>query len=141
MTPEEEEARSRLLFHLENQSGFWFALVVGDGPRPRARLRETAEAWCKEHGREFRRHAPPPHQLVALAAELAKDAAPGLHWVRADGPAGLIEQWEASVSRLLLAMNERREAYRRRLDGGLLLLPADNHPAGPAGYQRPPSSA
>ena len=38
MSPEEEEARERLLFHLENQSGFWFALVVGDDARPRARV-------------------------------------------------------------------------------------------------------
>lgn len=121
MTPEAEEARDRLLFHLENQEGFWFALVVGDDPRPRAQLRETAEAWCREHGREFHLHAPDVHQLAGLAAELSRGAPPGVHWIRTDGLGALIEQWDAAASQLVMAMNERREAYRRRLDGAVIL--------------------
>lgn len=121
MTPEAEEARDRLLFHLEHQEGFWFALVVGDDPRPRAQLRETAEAWCREHGREFRLHEPSVYQLAGLAAELSRGAPPGVHWIRTDGSGALIEQWEAAASQLVMAMNERREAYRQRLDGAVIL--------------------
>lgn len=121
MTPEEEEARGQLLFHLENQTGFWFAVVAGDDARPRARVREAAEAWCEAHGVSFWLHAPPPHKLIQLAAELARGASAGLHWIRTDGPEGLIDQWEVATSQLLLAMNERREAYRKRLDGGVVL--------------------
>lgn len=121
MTPDEAEATSRLLFHLENQVGFWFALVVGNDPRPRGRLREAAEAWCKNNGRPFFLHALPPERLSALANELAHDAPPGLHWVRLEGSQGFLEQWDAAALQLLLAMNERREAYRHRLDGGIVL--------------------
>lgn len=121
MTSEETEARERLLFHLENQTGFWFALVVGDDVGPRARLREAAKSWCAENGREFILHEPGPERLAALALDLAKEPKSGLHWIRADGPQGLLEQWDAAAAQLLLTMNERREAYRKRLDGGVLI--------------------
>ncbi|MCK6590972.1 MAG: hypothetical protein L6Q76_25745, partial [Polyangiaceae bacterium] len=121
MTREETEARDRLLFHLENQTGFWFALVAGDDPRPRTRLREAAETFCREHGQPFILHAPHPQHLMGLAAELAKGESPGLHWIRADGPKALVSQWDSAVRELLVAMNERREAYRRRLDGGVVI--------------------
>ncbi|AUX21071.1 uncharacterized protein SOCEGT47_015490 [Sorangium cellulosum] len=121
MTADEAEAWSRIRFHLENQVGFWFALVVGDDPRPRARLREQAEHWCREEGKPFFVHAPWPHELVRLAAKLTGSAEPGIHWIRADGPDGFIEQWDGAASQLFLAMNERREAYRKRLDGGVIV--------------------
>lgn len=121
MSADEEEARERLLFHLENQTGFWFALVVGDDPRPRARVREAAEAWCKENGRPFFLHEPDPEGLVKLAVSLAKGDAPGIHWIRADGVTGLGESWRAGAAQMLMAMNERREAYRKRLEGGIVV--------------------
>lgn len=121
MTAAEAEAWSRIRFHLENQVGFWFALVVGDDPRPRARLREQTEHWCREEGKPFFVHAPSPRGLARLAAELAGSAEPGVHWIRADGPDGFIEQWDGAASQLFLAMNERREAYRKRLDGGVIV--------------------
>lgn len=126
MTPDEAEAWDRLAFHLENQIGFWFALVVGDDPRPRATLREETRRWCGEHGMTFHVHAPPPELLASLAVELARGAPPGMHWIRADGPDGLIEQWDAATAQLVLAMNERREAYRKRLDGGIILEGRDS---------------
>lgn len=121
MTAEEEEARDRLLFHLENQSGFWFALVVGDDPRPRDRLREAAEAWCNENGRTFILHEPEPEGLVRLVVSLASGESPGVHWIRADGVKGVIDAWDAGNTQMLMAMNERREAYRKRLDGGVVV--------------------
>jgi hypothetical protein len=39
----EAEAWDRLLFHLENQTGFWFAMVVGDDPGARGRLYAKAK--------------------------------------------------------------------------------------------------
>jgi hypothetical protein len=121
MTREEEDARDRLLFHLENQTGFWFALVVGDEPRPRGRLRKVAEAFCREHNLAFTLHAMLPEQLSAIAVDLARGENQGLHWIRADGPQTLITQWDSAARALLLAMNERREAYRRRLNGGVII--------------------
>lgn len=121
MSPEEEEARDRLLFHLENQTGFWFALVVSDDARPRARLCEAAEAWCKEHGRAFTLHEPRPDGLVTLAVELASGDSPGVHWIRADGVKSVIDAWNGGAAQMLMAMNERREAYRKRLDGGIVV--------------------
>lgn len=121
MSPDEEEARERLLFHLENQTGFWFGLVVGDDPRPRARIRQAAEAWCKQHGRAFVLHEPEPEGLVKLAVELARGDSPGVHWILADGVKGVVEAWNAGATQMLMAMNERREAYRKRLDGGIVV--------------------
>jgi tetratricopeptide (TPR) repeat protein len=121
MTDEEDAARDRLLFHLENQTGFWFALVVSDDTRPRGRLCDAAEAWCRENGRAFTLHEPEPDGLVKLAVELAKGGSAGVHWIRADGVKGVIETWNAAAAQMLMAMNERREAYRRRLEGGIVV--------------------
>lgn len=121
MSPEEEEARDRLLFHLENQIGFWFGLVVSDDAGPRARLCEAAQAWCKEHDKPFSLHEPEPDRLVQVAVSLANGESPGVHWIRADGVKGILDAWNAGAARMLMAMNERREAYRTRLDGGIVV--------------------
>ncbi|WP_438035508.1 hypothetical protein [Sorangium sp. So ce204] len=121
MTADEAEAWSRISFHLENQIGFWFALVVGDDARPRARLREQTARWCREQGKPFFVHAPPPRGLARMAVELVGETEPGIHWIRTDGSRGLIEEWDDAASQLFLAMNERREAYRKRLDGGVII--------------------
>ena len=121
MTAEEDEARDRLLFHLENQTGFWFALVVGNDTRPRARLCEAAEAWCRENGMAFTLHEPAPDGLVKLAVGLASGGSVGMHWIRADGVKGVIETWNAGAAQMLMAMNERREAYRKRFEGGIVV--------------------
>ena len=121
MTTEEEEALDRLLFYLENGTGFWFGMVVGDDARPRARLCAAAEAWCKDHGQPFTLHEPEPDGLVKLAIELTKGDSPGVHWIRVDGLKGVIEAWNAGAAEMLMAMNERREAYRKRLEGGIVV--------------------
>lgn len=121
MTAEEEEATDRLLFHLENQTGFWFGLVVGDDPAPRERLCEAARKWCEEHGRAFYLHAGGPANLPMLPAALADGTQAGVHWIRTDGVGASIESWHARAAEMLMAMNERREAYRSRLEGGILV--------------------
>ena len=121
MTADEGYAWDRLRFQLEVQVGFWFGLVAGDDTRPREQLRGSAKVWCQENGQTFQLHTVEPNVLAALAIELAQGAHPGLHWIRADGPLGLIDEWEPAAAQLLLAMNERREAYRQRLDGGVVL--------------------
>ncbi|MFO0585936.1 MAG: hypothetical protein U0441_00280 [Polyangiaceae bacterium] len=121
MTAEEEEATERLLFHLENQTGFWFGLVVGDDPAPRERLCEAARKWCEEHGRAFYLHSDDPNALLALPILLAENAQAGVHWIRADGVSALVESWHTRAAQMLMAMNERREAYRARLDGGVVV--------------------
>lgn len=120
MTPE-EEARDRLLFHLENQTGFWFGLVVSEDAGPRNRLRDAAEAWCKEHGRAFFLHEPDPKGLAKLAVSLASGDSPGVHWISTDGLKGVIESWNEGTAQMLMTMNERREAYRKRFDGGIIV--------------------
>lgn len=121
MSVEEDDARDRLLFHLENQTGFWFALVVSEDAGPRNRLRDVAAQWCKEHGRAFFLHEPLPEDLVQLAVSLASSEEAGLHWICTDGLKGVIESWDAGATRMLMAMNERREAYRKRLCGGIVI--------------------
>jgi hypothetical protein len=56
-----------------------------------------------------------------LATDLARGESQGLHWIHADGPQALVEPWESAARALLMAMNERREAYRKRLNGGVLI--------------------
>jgi len=106
-----DDARARLRFHLELQDGFWFAAVAADDARAREALRAEAAAWAEGEGVPFRVHAP----AEGLAATLVRDAEPGLHWVVMDPEA------EEAAGRLLMALNERREALRKRLPGGLIV--------------------
>lgn len=107
-----DDARERLRFHLEMQDGFWFALVAADDRSWREALRSAAEGWAEELGIAFRAHALRPE----LAVEL-RDAPGGVHWVTAGAdPSG-----EEAAARFLMALNERREAFRRHFPGGLVV--------------------
>ncbi len=116
MSDEDEDAWDRVLFHLENQTGFWLGLVTGDDARPRSSLRERARTFWEGEGRAFVLHEPTPGKARALAVELTRQDVPALHWIRVDGEAG-----DEGAAELVLAMNERREAYRSRLDGGVVI--------------------
>lgn len=117
----EEDAWRYILFRLQNDPGFWFGLVVGDDGRPRARLRERAKKWCEAHDRPFFVHAPAPEALRAVADELSRGREAGLHWIAADGLEGAGAQWDAGVKAMMMAMNERRDAYRRHLAAGVIV--------------------
>lgn len=116
MSDEDEDAWDRVLFHLENQTGFWLGLVAGDDARSRAELQEKARAFWEGEGRAFVLHEPAPGKSRALAVELTRQDAPALHWISVDGEVG-----DEGAAELVLAMNERREAYRSRLDGGVVI--------------------
>lgn len=123
MSTEEDESRARLSFQLDmQQEGFWFGLLVGSDRRTRARLREMARSRCAELGMVFHDHrGGDTAALVALAARLAQERSAGLHWVLTDGGLGEAAAWESATGKLLLALNERREVYRKHLRGGLVL--------------------
>ncbi len=121
MNPTAAEAWDRLKFDLEVRSGFWISLVVGPDPRPRAALRRRTETWCDLQEVAFHLHRPIPEAFPALAASLADDPTAGIHWVVIDAPSHLEGVQEEATGQLMLAMNERREAYRSGLEGGVIL--------------------
>lgn len=121
MSEPEAEAWERLLFHLENQTGFWFAMVVGDDPVARGRLYTKAKGYCEEQGVAFERITPPPQESRSIAITLAQAELKGVRWIVLDGPKTIREQWDVAAIRLASAMNERRDAYRKRFDGGIIL--------------------
>lgn len=116
MSDEDEDAWDRVLFHLENQTGFWLGLVASDDARPRAELREKARAFWEGEGGVFVLHEPEPGKARSLAVALTRQYEPALHWIRVDADVS-----EEGAAELVLAMNERREAYRSRLDGGVVI--------------------
>lgn len=120
-SPAAEEAWRYIVFRLENDPAFWFGLIAGDDGRPRRRLRDRAEAWCKANGVAFHEHTRAPGELRMVAVELSQNPAPGLHWIHADGLEGVAAQWDAGAKAMLMAMNERRDAYRRHLTAGVVV--------------------
>lgn len=120
-SPAEEEAWRYIVFRLENDPGFWFGLIAGDDRRPRKRLRDRTEAWCAAHGFPFFVHTARQGDLRAVAVELSRDPRAGLHWIVADGQHGLAAEWDAGARAMLMAMNERRDAYRRHLHAGVVV--------------------
>ena len=113
--------RERLLTQLDLDEGFWFAIVAGPDDRPRERLRLAVKGWCFDHSVTFHDHALPPSELPELARTLAREPTPGVHWVRASGEGASIEGSERGLKQLLLAMNERRDAYTRKLQGPVII--------------------
>lgn len=128
----ELEAGEKLHFYLENATRFWLALVTAHSPRSRARLRAFAQQTCKTRGISFYLHRPAPEDMLDLSMELAQSPPPGMHWICLDHWLGLNipqDTWPRARTRLLAAMNERREAYLQRLSGSIVIegCPALKH--------------
>lgn len=120
----EFEAREQLRFYLENASLFWMGMVLAHASRARFRLRSYARDICKAQGIPFHVHCPEPDQLVELSIQLALEAPRGLHWICTERWLGLHSPeylWERANTHMLLAMNERRDAYIHHLEGGIVL--------------------
>lgn len=118
-----DEAWERLQFDLDVRSGFWLTLVVGTDLAGRAELRELARTWCRAEGQPFRLHQRGVEDLPQLAVDLLArhESDGGLHWILADAAQPEPDRWLEAAGRLMLAMNERREAYRRRLGAGVVI--------------------
>lgn len=114
-------AKQRLLTQLELDEGFWFTLVAGPDDRPRDRLRRVVRAWCAEHEVPFIDHALAPEELADVARALSLRPTPGVHWVRAGEGRFSVEALDRGFGQLLLAMNERRDAYVRNLRGAVIV--------------------
>jgi tetratricopeptide (TPR) repeat protein len=120
--------------HLQLAGGFWLGFVFSPSAVPvevmRARTAQTMEA----EGRSFvLLAAETPDELLAVLGKLlAPEAlAAGCVWVEAirEDPPGVTDgPWARAWQTLLLRMNERRDMYRKRLPGGLML-------AGPPGVK------
>jgi tetratricopeptide (TPR) repeat protein len=113
--------------HLQLVAGFWLGFLFAPSTVPVEVMRERTRRIVEGRGRTFVLLAPEtPEDLRGVVARLVEpDAvAAACVWVEAiredapgveDGPWALAWQW------LLLRMNERRDLYRRRFAGGLML--------------------
>src|SRR5216683_3863364 len=126
--PSGEEEWQRLRQQLELAEGFWLGFVFVRSPRQAASLRSRTEQLLRVHARATKAVVPetPDELRSALSDVFAKDsAAVGCLWIEcvrsdpplADGTAG---PWTSAWDSLLLRANERREAIRRHLAGGLV---------------------
>ena len=123
-----EEEWQRLRQQLELAQGFWLGFVFAPSPGQAAELRSRTEQLLRAHARHTKVVSPrTPNELSsALSDVFAKDSADaGCVWiecVRSDSPLadGTTGQWTLAWDSLLLRANERREAIRRHLSGGLV---------------------
>jgi tetratricopeptide (TPR) repeat protein len=113
------DTQRRLRFHLEMEEGFWVGVVVGDDRGPRRELRELARRQAEELDLPFHLHRIAREEGAFFAQALATDTRPGVHWVVTDPPE--VSEWITPLRRVLLAMNERRDGYRRSTPAGLVL--------------------
>jgi tetratricopeptide (TPR) repeat protein len=123
-----EEQWQRLRQQLELAEGFWLGFIFVDSPTQAAELRSRTTQLLKAraHATKVIIARSPDELRFALAEVFAKDSAEaGCVWIeciRLDAPLtdGTPGPWTASWDSLLLRANERREALRRQLSGGLL---------------------
>jgi len=125
--PKGEAEWDRLRRQIEMSDGFWLGFVFSPSPRAVATL-------CARSDRLLRARA---RTTVVLRPETADAMGTVLHglfgdpaavagctWVdavRSDPPGSSPGPWTSAWDELLLRMNERRDALRRRLSGGLIL--------------------
>jgi tetratricopeptide (TPR) repeat protein len=123
--PDIEEALDRIRFQLEHAEAFWFGLVAGNDQVARDALRTAVEAGLGERGKTLEAHRLDPQAVEATVVDLLErmnrsDGA-DLHWIVVGGPDEPTEIWDRAAGRLFAALNERREAFRHRAAGGLVV--------------------
>lgn len=117
----------RLRKDIELQKGFWLAFLFCSSPKAADLLRDRAKRMIRGQAREFCEIRPTgPEEMrqvlpILLGRASSRVGCTWLSAVRADGP-GVQGDWALAWDELLLRMNERRDALRRHLVGGLVLV-------------------
>jgi tetratricopeptide (TPR) repeat protein len=126
--PEGEQDWLRLRRQVEWAEGFWLCFIFAPSPRATGILRQRTERLLRGRTLRLSQYEPSqPEELPAVLRELlipeARDV--GCHWVEAlhlDSGAQPEGPWHQAWLRLVVLMNERRDALRRHLRGGLVLV-------------------
>lgn len=117
-----EEALDRIRFQWESSEEFWFGMVVSNDQTARDALRSAVAAAVTASGGTIHTRRLDPHAVENTAVELlAAMEDGGLHWVVVGGADEPKETWEGAAGRFFAALNERREAFRHRILGGLVV--------------------
>jgi tetratricopeptide (TPR) repeat protein len=126
--PQGEAEWQRLRRQVELAEGFWLCFIFAPSPRSTGVLRRRTERLLRAQTRLLSLYAPShpdelPTVLSSLISPEARDA--GCHWIEAllldsgEQPEG---PWHKAWVELAVLMNERRDALRRNLQGGLVLV-------------------
>jgi tetratricopeptide (TPR) repeat protein len=126
--PQGEAEWARLKRQIELAEGFWLGFLFASSPVMTGSLCRRAERLLRGQTRRLSQHAPSrPEELSevlrALLAPEAGDA--GCHWIEAlhlESAAQPERPWHQAWTKLIVLMNERRDALRRHLRGGLVLV-------------------
>jgi len=126
--PQGEAEWQRLRRQVELAEGFWLCFIFAPSSRSTGVLRRRTERLLRGQTRRLNQYEPSqpddlPAVLSSLLAPEARDLA--CHWLetlhldsgeQAEGP------WQRAWVKLAVLMNERRDALRRHLRGGLVLV-------------------
>ncbi len=122
-----EKQWTRLRAQIELASSFWLGFVFSPSPRSVIVLRERAERLLRTQTQTLLLVQPKsPDELRKVLPFLLENPGPvsaGCSWieaVRQDSPGAPEQPWTQAWDELFLRMNERRDALRARLQGGLV---------------------
>ncbi|MFY0526815.1 hypothetical protein ACN28I_27955 [Archangium gephyra] len=126
--PQGEAEWQRLRRQVELAEGFWLCFIFAPSPRSTGVLRRRTERLLRAQTRLLSLHEPSqPDGLSAVLSSLlspeARDA--GCHWIESlhlDSGEQTEGHWHKAWVELAVLMNERRDALRRHLRGGLVLV-------------------
>ena len=113
--------------HLDLAAGFWLGFLFAPSAVPVDVMRERTARILEAQGRRMVVLAPEtPEELRGVLTRLLDPEAltAGCVWVeaiRVDAPGVEDGPWSRAWESLILRMNERRDVYRERLTGGLVL--------------------
>ena len=126
--PGGEAEWQRLRRQLELAEGFWLGFIFSPSPLSSGVLRRRTERLLRGQTRRLESfHADSPSALKGLLPSLftPENASAGCTWVEAlnlDPGDGAERPWREAWLELVSRMNERRDALRRHLRGGLVLV-------------------
>lgn len=122
-----EKQWARLRAQIELSESFWLGFVFSPSPRSVILLRERAERLLRTQTQPLllvRPSAPDElRRILPMLLESPDPVSAGCTWiesVREDSPGATEQPWTQAWDDLFLRMNERRDALRARLQGGLV---------------------